>query len=282
MMTFYEDYGDGFYYWYSSPRIPPPAAGMHIHPHFETLLILEPCDVRSIVNGNDISIQTGFFAIYSPFCLHQVCYRKKKERARTVVYFGNNTKRDHFASWKKIEPYQSGACTIFKLSEELIEEIRPLHAMMVKKSEFPEQQELLFWLIVNIIIEKVDPADIIISPASTYYINDVLKYIVDHMCEPISIDSLAKEFFISRAKLACHFKEYTGQTIHQLLMYLRISRAAFIIRSGEYVSMQDVANQVGMGNGHNFYPVFKKLRGCTPLQYAKKCEKIRNMHDKNT
>ncbi len=140
------------------------------------------------------------------------------------------------------------------------------------KKGFPKQQELLFWVIINILSERLSQEDTITSSSQSWYISNIIKYMSENLSENLTLDSIAEHFHISRAKLAKDFKSSTDQTIHQLLIYMRISRAAYIIRSGKYKNIQDVADQVGMGNSYNFYQVFKKLRKVTPYQYIQRCK----------
>ena len=91
----------------------------------------------------------------------------------------------------------------------------------------------------------------------------------EHYNEPLTLDSLAEQFFVSRAKLSRDFKAHTGTTLHQFLLEIRISRATLYIRRGSFASVRDVANEVGFGNGLHFYSAFKKVMGMPPLEYAK-------------
>ena len=102
------------------------------------------------------------------------------------------------------------------------------------------------------------------------YIHDVICYINQHYNEELTVEDIAAKFFISRSKLTSDFKSFTGTTIHQLVNEIRINQAVYIMHYKNWSSIQEIAERVGMGDGSQFYVVFKKLTGLSPLQYAKR------------
>lgn len=272
-MAFFEDYGDEFLCDYREPRIIPPYVGMHIHPHYEILFNLSQHKTRSLINGKYIYVDSAFIGVFTPYCMHQTNYPTDVELSQTSIYISEKNLKNQSLFCKEGFISNISAYTFFKLTPSVAEEIKSIHDLIVQKKEFPHQQELLFWVIMNILSERLSPEDVITSPSQSWYISDIVKYMSENLSENLTLDSIAERFLISRAKLAKDFKSSTGQTIHQLLIYMRISRAAYIIRSGKYKNIQDVAEQVGMGNSYNFYQVFKKLRKVTPYQYVQRCKK---------
>lgn len=54
---------------------------------------------------------------------------------------------------------------------------------------------------------------------------EVLRYILDHLGEELTVESLSKRFFISRYYLMHRFKAVTGYTVHQYISQKRLLRA---------------------------------------------------------
>ena len=61
---------------------------------------------------------------------------------------------------------------------------------------------------------------------------EILKYIAQHLEEDLSVDALAKRFFLSRYYLMHRFKAVTGYSVHQYISQKRLLRAGELIREG--------------------------------------------------
>ena len=72
---------------------------------------------------------------------------------------------------------------------------------------------------------------------------EVLRYILDHLGEELTVESLSKRFFISRYYLMHRFKAVTGYTVHQYISQKRLLRAGELIRAG--VPVMKAAEQAG-------------------------------------
>ena len=61
---------------------------------------------------------------------------------------------------------------------------------------------------------------------------EILRYIVHHLDEDLSVDMLAKRFYLSRYYLMHRFKAVTGYTVHQYISQKRLLLAGEMIRQG--------------------------------------------------
>ena len=61
---------------------------------------------------------------------------------------------------------------------------------------------------------------------------EILQYIVHHLDEDLSVDSLSKRFYLSRYYLMHRFKAGTGYTVHQYISQKRLLLAGELIRRG--------------------------------------------------
>ncbi|MCR4588760.1 MAG: AraC family transcriptional regulator [Lachnospiraceae bacterium] len=99
-------------------------------------------------------------------------------------------------------------------------------------------------------------------------IQQVIEYLNEHYMEELTLDKLAKQFFISRAFLTRNFRQVTGVTVVQYLTVVRIRRACLLLKDTEE-SITAIAEQCGFTNTTYFENVFRRLRGMTPGQYRK-------------
>ena len=94
---------------------------------------------------------------------------------------------------------------------------------------------------------------------------EVLKYIIAHLEDELSVETLAREFFISRYYLMHRFKAVTGYTVHQYISQKRLLRAGELIRRG--VPVMKAAEQVGFSEYSTFLRAFQNTFHMSPREF---------------
>ena len=108
----------------------------------------------------------------------------------------------------------------------------------------------------------------IAGPNSYHKVIPILDYINDHFAENLSLDHLAKQFYMSKYYLCHIFKENVGHTVNEYITFRRMMRAASLLQEG-YSSVR-VCEIIGMKNVDYFITLFKKITGMTPRKYAER------------
>ncbi|HWA33518.1 MAG TPA: AraC family transcriptional regulator [Cyclobacteriaceae bacterium] len=95
------------------------------------------------------------------------------------------------------------------------------------------------------------------------------KLFIDaHFSDPINLDNISDEAFLSKFHFIRLFKKAYGKTPHQYLTYVRIERAKHLLRGDRLVS--DVCADVGFDSVGSFTTLFKKSTGMTPSAYQQR------------
>ncbi len=94
---------------------------------------------------------------------------------------------------------------------------------------------------------------------------EITDYIRKHLGEDLSIDLLAKTFFLSRYYLMHRFKEVYGCTVHQYIRQKRLQQAAEQIRQG--VPILKAAEDAGFGDYSVFLRAFRSVYGRSPREW---------------
>ncbi len=101
---------------------------------------------------------------------------------------------------------------------------------------------------------------------------DVAVYIRHHLSEPISVDEMAEEFYMSRPYLSAKFKKETNMTLTDFILNEKTEEAKRLLRYSDK-SASAIAAYLGFSSHGHFCKVFKKYAGLTPNEYREKHRK---------
>jgi AraC-like DNA-binding protein len=99
-------------------------------------------------------------------------------------------------------------------------------------------------------------------------LNNIISYIDQSLAEDLSLETLGKLFYINENYLCTLFKKYTGKTLHQYIIFRRISYAKQLFARGNNVT--ETCLLCGFRDYSNFVNTFKQIVGETPGRYLKK------------
>lgn len=153
-----------------------------------------------------------------------------------------------------------------------IEQVRKL---MEKDDDFHEWMVsheicILLGIIAKDLFEQTDS-----KKGKHQDIAQIIHYIEQHYAEPISLDSLCQEFYISKNQLIRLFSRHTGYTPHKYLKRHRLLKACELLQMSEK-SIQEVSEMTGFSTPSHFVAEFKKQHGITPHAYCNRFFPIRS------
>lgn len=269
-MPFYEDYVKDFTMDYYE-GFPFPNAGMHIHPQYELLVVLESSNAEVTINGQVYSINQPFAALCSPFSLHHMAFFEKSALNRYIYYFDDAMINNHPDEFKDFQKYRQSTSVFFTFSTEFAEKLKPLQKEAWQNRNTSIITKLLFLITLQLILNEESVQVYLQTNSEIGQTNQIVRYMIEHFSEDLTAETVAQKFFISRSKLYRDFQDYTTISFRQFLIELRISKAKFLLKSG--LDIREVATAVGFDNESYFCQFFKKNIGITPLQFAKKVGK---------
>ena len=95
--------------------------------------------------------------------------------------------------------------------------------------------------------------------------DDLFRYIHQHLTEDLTLEQLEKEFYISRYHICREFKRTTGQTPHAYIVKARLDLCRKYIEQGKPI--REVYALGGFGGYNHFFRAFKKEYNMTPGEY---------------
>lgn len=106
-------------------------------------------------------------------------------------------------------------------------------------------------------------------PVHSKYVDRAKEYINAFYNANIKIADICKEVHLSPYYFMRMFKEHTGQSLHEFLLGVRMSKAEVLLQNENY-SIEEVARLCGFVNSAHFSNHFKKVKNMPPSEYRRK------------
>ncbi|HIZ80987.1 MAG TPA: helix-turn-helix transcriptional regulator [Candidatus Mediterraneibacter pullistercoris] len=107
-------------------------------------------------------------------------------------------------------------------------------------------------------------------------LSEILTYMNTRIAEPITIEEICHEFFISRSSLQALFKTHLNTSPKNYLLNIKLQKSKELIRENQY-TISEIAYMLGFSSIHYFSRLFKKYFNTTPSSYVKKISDNQNI-----
>lgn len=248
------------------------------HEHYEIFFSLSD-GVQCFVDGVLYEVRRGDVFFFPPHVLHRTVALKGAVYKRYVIRFRRRWITDFIPAAESLELFRSpmgltklvahlGEAGIRELTDQ-IERMKRIESQETYQVEMRMKlgftQMLLF---LCSLFQTAEPMAMPCVSGKYRWVEDLTQYIKDHLASELSLDKLALTFFTGKSQLCRLFKRYTGYTINEYVIEMRILRAKELLV--ENLSVMQVCEMTGFGNYTHFIRTFAKLVGVSPKQYALK------------
>jgi AraC-like DNA-binding protein len=246
----------------------------HNHPHYEIYFYIRGHS-RIVVEGLDFKPVKGDVLIYPPGIMHRNIHLDTEVPYERFYFFA---RREFLQSISAadydipatIEQMTRGDQYYFHVEEGDLNQLIALVDQIIEASDDRDPAAKLInrnrigILVIRALSMMTSRGAL---PQSEYNrgMSRLIRYINQHAMEPLTLDTLAGEFYASKYYILREFKKYTGISIHQYLMIRRILIAQELIEQG--VKPKDACIQCGFSDYSSFYRAFKVRVGVSPEQY---------------
>ncbi len=104
------------------------------------------------------------------------------------------------------------------------------------------------------------------QPSEPDLVSRVLTYIGEHYPEPITLEKLAEEFFVSKYHLSHEFSHRVGTSVYRYVVFRRLMAARERLAAGQ--APGEVYQACGFGDYANFFRAFRSEYGISPRDFA--------------
>jgi AraC-like DNA-binding protein len=139
--------------------------------------------------------------------------------------------------------------------------------LLVRSRNLIEQRRLLRQRFSGTVVLR--PSELELESLDRVFLEKALAIIEERMDdEELSVETLAKELFLSRSQLHRKLKALTNQTPTIFIRNTRLERAAQLLNANS-ASIGEIAYQVGFSSQAYFTKCFRDHFGCTPSEFAR-------------
>lgn len=113
------------------------------------------------------------------------------------------------------------------------------------------------------------------APGRNDLLSEILAYMNKRITEPITIEEICHEFYISRSSLQALFKTHLNTSPKNYLLNIKLQKSKELIRQDQY-TISEIAYMLGFSSIHYFSRLFKKYFNTTPSAYSRKIAENQN------
>jgi AraC-like DNA-binding protein len=240
----------------------------HFHADVEILFPLT--DGGSIfIDSTPYPLEKGCLFVMDAAALHRSFSHRQTDYTRCVLHFSPDTAQQLGLGNLSQLLREKGCCArltdahfalCHSLFEQLLTEEDSLSASLLRTAAFVRLLALVVeqWTGLPQLPAR-SPVDSTVSA--------VIAHIRAHLTEPLSLDALADQFFLSKSALCHRFKDATGFSVMEYVIHCRIQHARSLLARG--CSVQQAGEASGFGDNAHFIRSFRRITGLTPGQFAR-------------
>lgn len=254
---------DNFDFSYTMDKQPPESLdNRHCHDTYEVLYVLEGTG-RFMVEGTSFDIKPGTLLLIKPFEYHSM-QMDDAAYERYVIHFSeDHLNSDAQSLFRSILGGVEGSGRLYSALT-LSAKVLPVFERFDTAETLPENEKLIY---VKTLLSEL-MVFLSISSGEKIEINEgelgarVIRYLNENITKDLSLDRIARRFFVSKYYLCRAFKKHNGVSVHVYINHKRVMYAKQLIEQGETAS--GAAYKVGFGDYSAFYRAYVKVVGKSP------------------
>lgn len=248
-----------------------PDLNIHIHDTCEVLFCIEGGG-KFLINDTVYTVEDGDVFVINQFEAHKITSNPEKRFRRYIMQvhpeflYSNSTDKTNLSQC--FYTRGNNISNKITLSDAEMKKITNHIDNMRNKSEYGDD-----------VLKNMAAIDILVSLNSAFSsgaceekasgsgtIKTAIDYINKNFNNPISLEDIAKNSYVSVNQLCRLFNKYCGTTVAKYITSRRITEAKKLLATGKNVA--DTAILCGFEDYANFIRVFKKHVGTTPGKYT--------------
>lgn len=238
----------------------------HCHDKYEILYVIEGRG-RCIIEGVEYPVKPRTAFLFTPLTYHRL-YLESDVCDIASVFFDESCVAESVS--EILDGFSLGknekSPVAFFRADAVSDQIATLFERFEVSESFPISERGKFLSLLTselILLISMATREVASSDEEDLGIR-VIRYLNEYADKNISLDKLARRFFVSKYHLCRAFKERNGISVRGYINQKRITYAKQLINAGETASR--AAYQVGYGDYSAFYRAYVKIVGKAPTE----------------
>lgn len=244
---------------------------MQFHDYYELYFLLSG-EREFFIESKLFLLQSGSFCIVPPFSMHKT---EGEAYERINLYVSKNLLTDSENAF--LQNISEQCAFVFKRKQ--LQFIIPLlkEASEVETADASKKRNFILSFIKTVIaymqtqmLTPLTPTGTLNSPKhSDTLILQIVAYINKEYQQKLTLDMLAKKFYLSKNTLCKRFRDQMNCSPIQYAVYTRLNKAKMYLSSTDK-NVSEIAELCGFPSANYMGIIFKKQIGISPLNYRKK------------
>ncbi len=244
---------------------------LHHHDFFEVYFLLSG-DVTYLIDGRIVHVMPGDLLLISPRELHQVIIRPEMSVYERYVLWVDPQLIETLSTGQSDLTKGLGLGNQLRLKPEDRSRVQSLLDQLSQESGSEGygadllRTSLLTQLLVTINRLSFQQGPWVDEDTRTSRaVTQVMQYVNLHYSEPLSLDMLAEQFFVSKYHLSHEFNRQVGTSVYHYIQKKRLLIARQLLAQGKRPSQ--VYSSCGFTDYTGFYRAFKAEYGVSPREF---------------
>ena len=266
----------------------------HSHNEYE-IYVFHEGNCQYIVDDKVIQLRPGTILLMDGRSIHKArVLSNESEYVRSVVHFPSDFidgSKKYFGYSEILSYFEEGDVGIRHVSKsENLDKIVYIIEDLKQLSEIEDSEEInkeiqlgiiKLLLVINRFSESTFSSNDIKSNIKEYYTEKIIEHMHNNFSEKLTIKNMSQEFNLSASYMSRVFKETTGYTIMQYLMYYRFTQAKYLIEVTDNKTFTEIASDCGFPSSAHFSRFIKEQTGMTPTRFKKDIQEKSFISPKN-
>ena len=220
------------------------------------------------IEGADIHFSSGDLCLVHPLAFYRISAENDKDLQRYTFSFPEEKIDGALLDFLNSLFENGSPCAVIRGTN--AEDVKHILSALAfaDKLDGEVKQQYIFAIISQLlaIISSFEKKDTYSDSEELIY--QVADFISDNLerNKALSLDEIAKTFFVSKFYLCREFKKYNGISIHAYMNHKRMMIARQYIKSG--MSAKDASKMVGYTDYSAFYRAYVKVVGKSPKSHG--------------
>ncbi len=240
---------------------------VHTHEHYEFYYLING-KTKYFIGDEIFEVESGDIVFVPKGLFHKTDSETCMHTERLLIFFNDEI----FDELTRPILKEMCLCRVIRLPQEKLEHVEKIMHKLEKESKRKKMHsDIIIKLCILELLTLICRYKVSYVPHHSKTNEDIYnisQYIRANFNNEISLKSLSKSFAISESHLSRRFKEVSGIGINEYITYVRIMNAENLLRTKK-LPITEIAAMCGFNDSNYFSTVFKRLKGVTPLKFAK-------------